>query len=412
MASSFRNPIAWLGRLAICVSIALVTPAAADTTAIGILALRPKAQTLERWQALAGYLESRLPERQFRIVALDYVELDAAVERRQIDFVLTNPAHFAVLHQRKGVGSPAATLIESASNTVDGMFGGTILVRDERQDIRHLDDLARQRIAVVSQSSLGGYLSQAYEVQQAGARLPPASQLIETGMPHDLAVLAVIEGKADAAFVRAGVLETMQREGKLDASQLRVLNPQSAPGIPFALSTRLYPGWAFAALPGTAAALNQQVVAALLTLPADSSEAQAMQIRGFGLPANYDPVTQLLAEVRPTPYTHAPQFRLADIWQRYPWQSAGLLVVILIALLGLLASRGRWRRRERLADHQARALASSEALFRTVHQLSPNGMVLTRLSDRRIFQANAAACRIVGYSEGVSGFSGGQEPLK
>jgi diguanylate cyclase (GGDEF)-like protein/PAS domain S-box-containing protein len=166
--------------------------------------------------------------------------------------------------------------------------------------------------------------------------IPQDARLIETDMPHDNVVNTVLEHRADAGFVRTGVIEAMAREKKLDLTQIRVLEPRNPAGFPFMVSTTLYPEWPFAAMPGVDGDLARQVAAALLALPHDGDLAQRMEIRGFDIPADYEPVRATLEALRLPPYDAIPRFTLADIWQQYRWQLAiGIAMILVIATLSM-----------------------------------------------------------------------------
>lgn len=218
-------------------------PAAQAPARFGVLAYRPAAETAARWQPLIDHLNSAQPSRPLVLVPLHYPELADAVKNRQVDFVLTQPVHYVQLAQEQNLLSPLATLVERVGDTHLATFGGVILSRSDRRDIQRLGDLRGKRIATSSRSSLGSYLMQAYELHQVGVDLPQDAQVVETGQPQDKAIEELLAGRADAAFVRTGVIESMQRENKLDPSQVRVINRQPADRYPQALSTRLYPEW-------------------------------------------------------------------------------------------------------------------------------------------------------------------------
>ena len=69
----------------------------AEPVKIGVLAFRPKPQTLEQWQPLAAILKKAIPEHDFVVEAFTYPELDQAIVSRQLDFVLTNSGHYVLL---------------------------------------------------------------------------------------------------------------------------------------------------------------------------------------------------------------------------------------------------------------------------------------------------------------------------
>ncbi|MGZ8222980.1 MAG: EAL domain-containing protein [Methylobacter sp.] len=307
----------------------------AEPVRIGVLAFRSKEQTLAQWQPLAVVLKQAMPERDFLVEALSFSELNIAVASRQLDFVLTNPGHYVLLNRRSGLSAPLATLAIDDGGQPVTVFGGVIFSRAEQSGINTLSDIKGKTIAVTSTDSSGGYQMEAYELKQAGIRLPEDAKLIITGMPHDNVVEAVLAGRADVGFVRSGVLESMVREGKLDLAQLKIFNRQQLSGFPDQVSTPLYPEWPIASLPHTDENLARHVAAVLFLLEENTAVTRAIGIHGFAVPANYTPVADLLKELRLPPFDTVPTFTLQDVWVRYRRQMTGtLLVGAFILLLG------------------------------------------------------------------------------
>jgi diguanylate cyclase (GGDEF)-like protein/PAS domain S-box-containing protein len=355
---------------------ALLTPPAlaGEPVRIGVLAVRPKPQTLAQWQPLTAALKQAIPERDFVVEALDYPELEAAVTKRQLDFVLTNPGHYVKLTNRNGLSAPLATLLIDESGQRTAEFGGVIFSRADLASVNTLSDLKGKTIAVVGKDSLGGYQMQAYELKQAGVSLPEDDYLAVTGMPHDKVVEDVLAGRADVGFVRTGVLEALVREGRLDMKKIKVLNLQHLPGFPVLSSTPLYPEWPFSYLPNTEENLARHVTAALFLLHENAAVTHAMGIRGFAVPADYTPVADLLRELRLPPFETAPAFTLGDVGLRYRWPLAGGLLVL--GLILLLAVRLLITRRNLAAQHQLMLLQqdqlqSSESRLRTIIESEP-----------------------------------------
>ena len=177
---------------------------AAEPVKIGVLAYRPKPQTMAQWQPLAVALKAALPEYDFVVEALTYPELDSAVAARQLDFVLTNPGHFVLLRRRSGLSAPLATLAAKAHGQRATVFGGVIFSRAENGTISTLSDIKGKSVAVADTESLGSYQMQAYELNQAGIHLPQDATVIATGMPHDKVIEAVLTGRADVGLSAAG----------------------------------------------------------------------------------------------------------------------------------------------------------------------------------------------------------------
>jgi len=303
---------------------------------LGVLAYRPKPQAMAQWQPLAAYLETRLGRR-VELAVYSYPELNAAVDQKSVDVVLTNPGHFILLQQRSHLSPPLVTQIALERNHALTQFGGVIFVRSEDKTIQRLADLAGKRIAAVDTDSLGGYLMQSLELAEEGVALPVKDQLLRTGMPHDRAVEAVLSGQAEVGFARSGVIEAMVGEGKLVPGRLRILHPVDQPFYPFMTSTRLYPEWPVAVLPQVDESTSRQLAVALLSLPADSPAAIAGKLRGFTNPSDYKGVEVLLRQLRLPPFDVAPEFTPADMWHRYH-----LWIVLLAIGMILLLLMGAW----------------------------------------------------------------------
>jgi len=312
----------------------------AETVRIGVLTVRPKADTLARWQPLADALKQEIPGRDFVVEGMTFSELDRAVAGRRLDFVLTSPGHYILLARKSGLSSPLATLEADLEGVPTTVYGGVIVTNAGRSDITALNDIKGKTVAIAGAEAFGGYQMQAYELAHVGIRAERDAKLLVTGMPHDTIVYAVLTGRADVGFVRSGVLEEMACEGALDLKQVKVLNRQHLPGFPLALSTRLYPEYPFSALPHIDEDLARHVTAALLLLHEKHGVAtRAMRIHGFTVPAAYAPVVDLLRELRLPPFETAPKFTARDILRRYHRQliggglALGLILLLAVRLL-------------------------------------------------------------------------------
>ena len=330
----------------------------------GILAHRPKPLVEAQWHPLIAHLNRTVRHAHFTLHPLTYVEMEAAVAQKKIDVVLTQPAFYVYLSKRYGLSFPMVTRIDFERETPIRYFGGTIVVRRDRHDLMKLSDLKGKSIATPSRKTFGGYLTIAYEMERAGIALPSGQKLHETGMPHDQSVMAVLNRTADAAFIRTGVVEDMLREGKLTTGQLRVLNQQPLPGIPFAASTRLYPEWPVAAMPHIEDRLASEIAAALLMLPHRGVVAKKIRIEGFNVPMDYRPVEDVLMALRQPPYDAAPRFTVADICKKYKMQLliAGVLLGLILLLFVLVIRYNRHLQQLRLraqkGDSQLRQLSA------------------------------------------------------
>ncbi len=398
-----RPPLMRVLMLLFCLICAAHLPTAsyaAEPVKIGVLAFRPKPQTMKQWRPLAVALKKALPEYDFVVEALTYSELNQAVATRQLDFVLTNSGHYVMLARRNGLSSPLATLALDEKDQAVTVFGGVIFCRAEQENINTLLDIKGKSVAAIDPESLGGYQMQAYELSRAGLRLPRDIKLLSTGMPHDTAVEAVLSGRAEVGFVRSGVLENLAREGKIDIKQLKIINRQNLPDFPMQISTQLYPEWPFAAMPHIEETIARRVAAVLFLLEDDKAAIHAMGIHGFVVPADYSSVEDMLRELRVPPFEIAPQVTLQDVWSHYRGEViAGLLAVGVILTLGviLLATLRRLTAKHQIVLRQQHSLQENEEKFRTVADYTP-GWEYWEGPQHEIIYMNPSCEAITGYS--------------
>lgn len=323
---------------------------------LGVFANRSKENALMRWQPLGDYLERRLAPITVRVMPLTQAEIDLAVRRKELDLLLTNPTHYIRLRKRYPLSGALATLVEEERGIATPLQGGVIFVRADRAGMSDLPALRGKRIAALSSEHLGGYLAPVRELVRAGLVVPGDVELLPAMTDHDEVVIAVLDGAADAGFVRTGILESMVSEGRVSWEQLRVLNRQDLPGFPFEASTSVYPEWAVVSLPDLKPRVVVQVAASLLSIEPGDGVLGAAGIHGFTIPADYLPVEELMRDLRIAPFEALPPFTWNDIWQRYSLllMALGVLAMMTVASLGgLVASR------RRLLESQ-RALRESE----------------------------------------------------
>ncbi len=401
---------AWLARLVATLLLLIPLPAGAVDTAIvsedgkriariGILAFRDKDSVLSRWQPLADYLDVQVPDTRFVLEAYTNREMDIAVGTGNIDFVFLQPSHYVRLTYTHGLSSPLATLVNHEGRVAVSHFGGVIFTRADRDDINKVVDLHQRRIATVDTNGLGGFQMQAYELIEAGLAIPGDISLLVTDQPQDRVVQAVLDGKADAGFVRTGLLESLAENGTVDIERIKLIDPRTHAGFPFIASTRLYPEWPFAAMRHVEPDLARQVAAALLALPHSGEIARKMRIAGFTIPGDYRSIDQLLRALRQPPFDQTPTFTLLEVWNRWLplWLGLiGLVGTVLLLTVFRLASRNR----ELLSTQQALQLSHDKVrkLGRAVEQ-SPESIVITDL-DGRIAYVNQSFERNTGYTAG------------
>ncbi|MDH5543997.1 MAG: PhnD/SsuA/transferrin family substrate-binding protein [Gammaproteobacteria bacterium] len=327
---------AWLSLAALLLTTGMDTVSAGEAIfehiKVGVLALRGEERTLRMWGPTAEYLSEMIPGFHFEILPLNNDTLAEAVLKKEVDFVLSNPASYASLEATHGI-SRIVTLRNKRMGGTYTKFGALIFTRADREDIRSLDDIKGKSFMAVHPSAFGGWWMALKTFYSHDIRPEDEfSEIIFNGLPQDNIVLAVLKGKVDAGTVRTDIIERMAKEGRINLNDFFIINAQNTPGFPFAHSTELYPEWAFATTKHTLEALAQQVAIALLRLPQNHEAVRAADSAGWTVPLDYQPVHELMKELRVGPYKDLGKFSFSDVFKKY---AAWIIVDIL--LLGGMA---------------------------------------------------------------------------
>ena len=302
---------------------------------IGVLAYRGHNEAIKMWAPTADYLSRKIPRYSFITVPLDFHEIGPAVEKGLVDFVLTNTSMYVELEALYGV-SCIATLKNVRNGGNYTVFGGVIFCRNDRGDIKGIKDLKGKSFMAVEETSLGGWRMAWLEMLRHGIDPYRDLKSLQFGGTHDKVAYAVRDGKVDAGTVRTDTIERMGEEGLIDPGLFRTINQQHADKFPFALSTPLYPEWPFAKVRHTPDDLAQKVAIALLEMPPGSRAAKAAKIAGWTVPLDYQPVHELMKELRIGPYKDFGKITIFYVLTKY-WYLFVLSIAI-IALMGVAIS--------------------------------------------------------------------------
>lgn len=317
----------------VCLSLSGLIPqpvqAADQLVRVGVLAHRGKDEALKAWSPTTRYLSREIPGHNFVIVPLNNDDIGPAVEYRDVEFVLTNPGSYAELEYSYGI-TRIATLKSKTPQGGYSVLGAVIFSRADRTDIQTLADLKGKRFMAVHENAFGGWWLAWREFKRQN--IDPYKdfrRLQFAGFPQDDIVLAVRDGKADAGTVRTDLLESMALAGKINLQDFRILNPQRAEGFPYALSTPLYPDWAFAVLRHTPETLAQRVTVALLKMSPGDPAASAGGYAEWTIPLDYHSVQQLMLELRVGPYRNYGKLTYLDLLKQYwGWIAAALAIIL------------------------------------------------------------------------------------
>jgi len=332
-----------LSRFKACFTIALffslmitcIAVANDDQVKIGVLAIRGHELCIQKWSPTAEYLTSKIPDKTFVIILLDYDQIYSSVEKGEVDFILANSSFYVELEHWYGANR-IATFKNRCLDSFCTKFCGGVFCKADRSDMRQLNDLKGKTFMATAESSLGGWRMAWRELKENGIDPYKDFKDLKFGGTQDAVVYAVRDGKVDAGTVRADTFMKMHTEGKIDITNFYVLPPEPVreEGVcpdcaPFPHSTRSYPEWPMAKLKHTPDELAEKVAIALIEMPSDSPAAIAAECGGWTIPLNYQPVHECLRYLKVGPYEYLGKITLSDLVRQY-WH---LILLIILSFL-------------------------------------------------------------------------------
>ncbi len=263
---------------------------------VGVLAPRGKLNALKQWKDFAQYLQEQL-QQTVNIIPLPPPDVLPAVKSKEIDFLLTNPVHTV-----NAVESHGASLLASLNKLSGPEFAG-VIVSKKGSGIKTARDLLNKNVMSLKfKAAAGAYTFQTYHLYQRDIDPHKDFASMREGKKQDDLVLAVKAGVIDAAFVRTGILETMEKEGKIKIDEFEIVDQHGPDDIKQLHSTEHYPEWYLSALKDTDAKLAKKLGAAALALPAEHTAARSAKIKGFVKPVKMDGMVTALRTLHIAPF--------------------------------------------------------------------------------------------------------------
>jgi ABC-type phosphate/phosphonate transport system substrate-binding protein len=257
----------------------------------GVNAPRGVNEALTTWGELGKYLSAEVGQ-PVKIVPLKVMDLVADVVLQDIRFVMVNPVQMVHLQDIFH-----ATPLVSLNSPLGPRFAGVIIAK-KGSGITHAEALKGKRVVALGRTAAAAYMLQAYHLLKRGIDVHKDFASFQPAQKQDDLAMLVQKGVADAAFVRSGLLEEMEKEGKLKVADFEIIDQKRGDDFAPVHTTVLYPEWYVAATAKTDAALAQRVKAALLRLTSTTEAARVARINGFVEPLALDEWKALVAALR------------------------------------------------------------------------------------------------------------------
>jgi phosphonate transport system substrate-binding protein len=220
------------------------------------------------------------------VSSLTYSHYLGVVEDSRVDFGLQNALIFQILRKTRG----AYPVVQALGPKGIPMERG-IIVTQVNSGIQTIDQLKGKRILTTSERALAGYLAQANRLREAGIDPQRDIRIILGGRQDEILLKVLLAEKADAAFIREDVLETVR--GRVDLTRIRIIG-----------YTEYVPTWCLAAFRETDSTVTGKVRRALLNLTTENPEHLRI-LEGIGAsgfipaePERYEKVLKMAAALR------------------------------------------------------------------------------------------------------------------
>ena len=307
---------------------------AADTIKIGLRAHIGIEKSMQQWKKTADYLSEKIPEHKFIMIPLvSLPKLLQETGKNKFDFVLTNPSSFVEMEVRFGA-SPILTLRNKRQGKPYSLFGSVIFTKKENDSINEIKDLKDKKIIAVSETAFGGWRVAWRELLKEGFDpYKQAKQINFSGGIQQDVVNIVSLGNADVGVVRTDMLERLANKGVIRLQDFKVINAKSNKNFPFYHSTQLYPEWSFTKVRTTSSELSKKVALALLTMPAEHPAAIAGKYVGWTVPEDYQPVHDLMKELKVGPFHHHNEHIFEHLLEEYLYH----FIISIFVFIGLVS---------------------------------------------------------------------------
>ncbi len=201
-------------RAALALSLCLAGPgrAAEGPLRVSMIPTTDPSKMLRDAEPLVARLEQATGRKVTLTIPQNYAAVVEALVQGQVDVAHLGGFTFVQANARAG----AVPLVQRER---DRDFHSKLITA--REDVRSLADLRGKRFAFGDVNSTSGHLMPAYFMRKEGVDPAVIDQAIYTG-GHDATALAVAERRVDAGALDEAVWERLVREGKVDASKVRV----------------------------------------------------------------------------------------------------------------------------------------------------------------------------------------------
>lgn len=294
---------------------------------VGALAFASPISVYQRWQPTLERVsvETGLT---LELIPLTPNELEQAVAKRQLDFIIGNALTSLTYKKDYGV-SNLLTMISVTPSTAEHAVGSALIAK---RSLKLSDSSALKQLRVISSDpkAFGGFQILAGELAHDGINIyKDLKGLTFVGFPQRKLLDQLLADEADIAILPTCVLESAINSGQVPADVLHVLLKQSHPEFGCQASSRLYPSYAFSKLGHTDHQIATDIVKVMLNIVETDLAAVEGRYRFWSAPVKDNHVFELLKQLDQWPFV--------TNWQRLRQDASPWVIFIgFLLLLGYL----------------------------------------------------------------------------
>ena len=407
-----------------------LSTAIAQTYYLGVLAPQGEATAQQRWQPWLDTLNDKLKDDTIVLVPLALENWQEQIDARQFALVLgpqvqfikmdtagwrwlatlqsnTQPFETAVIKPQRFEAADKYDLFEqlktdeektgSVVNEPNAMEQiASALWVDVNSNIYNLHDLQQRKIVAVDPDAFGGYLLIAHLLQENG--IPPSSYQTQfVGFPVERTLSTLASGAVDAAITPLCLMEEMARQGKIDKSQYRIINPVVA-NSSCQSSTKIYPNWTLAATGQAPTALIEQINQTLFTGQEQTAinSTETVALRWLPPESSVD-AERILYDMSRHPSQKQLSTHIIEWINTHRWWMSVVSLIILISTINYgWMSWLAWRRRQQILN-QNRLIRDYDHRLRQSERFA----VVGEMSGAIAHEINQPLATIQNYAQGL-----------
>jgi len=221
----------------------------------------------------------------------------STIQDVEFDILLLQPVQTLVAQEKYGY--LRLTTIRKSSGT---HFAGVIFAHKD-SGIKTGKDLMGKRVASMKHGvAAGAYLFQVYHLMQQG--IDPHKDFAEFRevTKQQNIVNAVKMKLIDAGFIRSGLLESLDKAGKVSLEDFAIVDQKTDPRLNQLHSTVLYPEWSVSVSAKMDKDLVEVAKKALLKIQPEDKAAVAGSFLGFKEPVSHAQLKKVMVDLKIPPF--------------------------------------------------------------------------------------------------------------